>query len=248
MKDHRIIQTLQEIGLNEKEALVYSSSLSLGPSSVLAIAKEAGVKRSTAYSIIESLRQKQLMRKEVRGIKEYYSAEDPERLKIVLENRQERLLKILPELGALYRLEGAESIIKYYEGVESLKNVYLNMISTVKPGQDYLVLSSIDIAYKFAPGFFPDFSARRGKLDIKVRMILEDSAIARHRAGKGRLANERNRILPKGTKLTTNLVIIPQRVFIHQFEAPTMGMVIENSHIIRMHREMFELIWASLAE
>lgn len=248
MKDRQLIQILQETGLTEKEALVYSSSLSLGPSSVLSIAKEAGVRRSTVYSVIESLRQKQLMRKEVRGIKEYYSAEDPERLKMVLENRHEKLLKILPELGALYRLEGAESVIKYYEGVESLKNVYLSMISTVKPGQDYLVLSSIDSAYKFAPDFFPDFLARRAKLNIKVRMILEDTALARHRGGKGRMANERNRILPKGTKLTTNLVIIPQRVFIHQFEAPTMGMVIENQHIITMHREMFELIWASLEE
>lgn len=248
MKDDRVISALTDFGLNEKEALVYYASLALGPSSVLRISREAGIKRSTAYSVIDSLREKQLIRKEVRGIKEYFCAEDPERLKKVLERRQASLLGILPELGALHRLEGAESVIKYYEGSESLKSVYLDCISSIKAGEDYMVLSSIDAAYRFGPDFFPDFLKKRSTLEINVRMILEDTPLARRRKGPDRNSNEKSRILPKTTKLTTNLVIIPRKVFIHQFESPTMGMVIENHHIISMHRQMFELIWDSLPE
>ena len=54
------------------------------------------------------------------------------------------------------------------------------------------------------------------------------------------------KILPKNTTLTTNLVIIPKKVFIHQLVPPVMGIVIENKSIIQMHREMFEIMWKSV--
>lgn len=78
-------------------------------------------------------------------------------------------------------------------------------------------------------------------------MLAQDSAIAQEHKRIERTFNETIRLLPKATKLTTNLVITPKRVVIHQVIPPIFAIVIENKSIIQMHREQFEMIWNSLA-
>lgn len=248
MADKHLLSVLENLGLGVKEACLYCAALKLGPSSILELARASGIKRSTLYSVVESLKEKRLMRREVRGIKDVYAAESPEHLRGLIEQRREALLDVLPQLSALHKLEGGESVIKFYQGVDGTKMVYLDLLSSVRIGEDYLVLSDLDIWQELGKDFFLDFTRKRGKMDIKVRMILTDSALARERKGPKRQPNERTRLLKAGTKLTTNLVIIPRKVFIHQLVAPVMGVIIENPHIIRMHREMFELIWSGLRD
>ena len=49
------LQTLQQIGLSEKEARVYIAALSLGPATADQLAKQTGINRSTTYVHIKSL-------------------------------------------------------------------------------------------------------------------------------------------------------------------------------------------------
>jgi len=102
MSDPQLLQTLGDIGLRDKEARVYLAALTLGPSTVLQISREARVKRSTAYSIIESLKQKSLIERGVFGVKELFTAVDPESLRLLLAERQAEFLNTLPKLSALH--------------------------------------------------------------------------------------------------------------------------------------------------
>ncbi len=154
----------------------------------------------------------------------------------------------MPKLSALYKLEGAESVIQFHSGLESLELAYLNMIRSVKIGEDYLVLGDMEAWSNLDRKFFNDFVEKRGKLDIKVRMILTPSKKGLERKGPLRKPNEKTRILPKGSFLTTNLVVIPKRILLHQLVPPYIGIVIENEHIIRMHREMYEIMWTALPD
>ena len=248
IKDRKLLNVLREAGLSEKEALVYFASLSLGPATVLQLSRESGVKRSTLYAIIDGLKAKRLMRREVHGVREVLVGEPAESLKSLLEAKHKALSEALPELYAIQSLGGAQSVIKYYEGLPAVEAVYLNLIQSVKIGEDYLILSDIALWHELDREFFDAFVEKRGRLDIKVRMILTHSNRAYERKGRARKPNECTKILPAQTSLTTNLVIIPSKVFVHQLVAPIMGMVIENQHIIRMHREMYELIWAALPD
>ena len=56
------------------------------------------------------------------------------------------------------------------------------------------------------------------------------------------------RFLPKETQLTTNLIITPQKAVIHQLSEPIMAIVIENKSTIKMHQELFEVMWKSIPE
>ena len=246
MKNNKLVENLKELGLTENESRVYFSALSLGPTTILKISQSAELKRTSVYSIIESLKQKGLMNIQVDGFKKKFVAEDPNKLEVMLEIKKKKLDVILPEFSALYNLQGGESVIKYYEGIEAVKGVYESMIRDIRPGEDYLVFSNQDQWLILDKEYFMDFLYRRAKLPIKIRMIFQDTEMAHEWKAMERNFNAAVRILPKETQLKTNLVITPQRVLIHQLTQPIIGIVIENKSVIQMHREMYEIIWKSL--
>jgi HTH-type transcriptional regulator, sugar sensing transcriptional regulator len=243
MANTQLIDILNDIGLTENESRIYFASLSLGPTSILKIAQAAELKRTTVYSVIESLKQKGLMNIQIQGFKKKFVAENPDKLEAILETRRKKLRSALPEFAALYNLQGEESVIKYYEGIESVKGVYESLIRDIKPHEDYLVMGNQDQWLNLDREFLLDFIQRRAKLPIKIRMLMQDTETGREFKKNERNYNSTVRILPEGTKLTTNLVITPQRVLIHQLTAPVIGIVIENKNVIQMHKETYEIVW-----
>jgi hypothetical protein len=165
-----------------------------------------------------------------------------------LEARKERLRNLLPEFSALYNLQGGESFIKYYEGLPAIQGVYESLIRDIKPHEDYLVMGDQDAVIKLDEKFVMDFLARRAKLPINIKMIFQESENARKLKGLERNFNSEIKILPTNSKFNTNLVITPQRVFIHQLVPPIIGIVLENKSVIQMHKEMYEMIWNSIKE
>lgn len=84
------------------------------------------------------------------------------------------------------------------------------------------------------------------KLDIRIRSILQDSPEARRHKEFEKNYNEAIKILPKDSRLTTNMVIMPKRVVIHQLAPPISAIVIETKSIINMHKELFEIVWMAI--
>jgi len=248
MHINEIEALLVELGLMENEAKVYFASLSLGPATVLKIARSAQTKRTTVYSVVENLKQKGLMNVEVKGLKKLYVAQSPEKLNSMIEARRQKLKDSLPELLSLFNLKGGESFIKYYEGLESIKSVYEGLIQDIKPHEDYCIVADQQKWISLDKEYFLDFTRRRAKLPINIRLLLQDTPTAREFKQYEKNYNFKIKILPKSTQLTTNLVIIPQRVVIHQLTPPLVAIIIENKSVIQMHKEMFEIMWNSIPE
>lgn len=246
MNQKSLLTVLQSVGLNEQEAAVYHASLSLGSSTILKLARVTGIKRTTVYSLVESLKVKGLMNIEHKGLKKLYAPEDPQKLATVLQSKEKQLLQVLPELSSLFNLKGDEATIKYYEGLEGIKTVYEGLIRDIKPGEKYMVISNQEQWLNLDPKYFQNFLERRAKLPIDIRMLLQDSKTARDFQKFQNNFNLRLKILPVDTSLITNLVITPQKVVIHQLINPLSAIVIENKSTVQMHQQLFEIIWNSV--
>jgi sugar-specific transcriptional regulator TrmB len=134
------IQELMNLGLKDKEACVYLSSLELGPSPAQNIAKKAGVVRATTYVILEELMQMGLVTKYKEGKKTMFSAEAPSQLlrllekeEEVIEQRQKELKDILPELQMLAKALGDKPSVRYFEGKEGLAAIRRDMVMYCRP-------------------------------------------------------------------------------------------------------------------
>jgi len=124
-------QELISIGLNEKEAKIYLSSLELGQSTVQSIAMKAAINRATTYFVIDGLMQRGLMSSFHKGKKQYFIAADPERLIEILEqekdnieNKKKNFQKLLPQFRSLNnKIGGGRPLVRYYEGKEGVTSM-----------------------------------------------------------------------------------------------------------------------------
>ena len=246
MKNLDLVKDLVDFGLSENEARVYLSTLSLGPTTAMEIAKNADMNRTTIYPVVESLKAKGLFSTEIEGFKKFFVAEPPAKLERVLDYRKEKLQDILPELTAIHNLKSGQSFIKYYEGVEGVKSVYDTLLDDLKPGDHYLIISNQKQFMELNMEYFTKFIERRAKMDLSVRSLFQESDTALNLKAIEKNTNQEIRFLPKGTDLSTNLVTIPNKIIITQTVAPITCIVIENKSIVQMQHEQFEIIWKSL--
>lgn len=245
--NEKLVEVLKNIGLSEHEAAVYFASLSLGPAPVLAISRSAGVKRTTVYYVIESLKMKGLMGEEQKGVKTIFFANSPDKLDAVLEERKELLEKNLSELNTIYSLQETEGTLRYFEGLEAVKSVYESLIRDIQQKDYYCVIADMARWHALDPAYFTKFVERRAKLNIDIRLLFTDSPKARESKQFERNWNQKVKILPAGTELTTSLIVTPQKVVIHQYN-PISAIVIQTKGAILLQKEMFEIMWNALSE
>ena len=246
--EEKLVDILEKIGLSEHESAVYFASISLGPTTALTQSRASGVKRSTVYSVIETLKRKGLMAEELRGLKTVFFANNPDKLGDVLNERKDLLGKHLEEFKTLYNLNEEEGTIRYYEGLEAIKSVYDGVLSDIKVREDYSVIADVDEWHKLDPKYFDKFRDRRARMNINMRLIFTDSEEAREAKKFERNFNQKVRILPEGTNLKTSLIVTPQKVVIHQYNPPISAIIIQTKSAIQLQKEMFEIIWNSLPE
>ncbi len=243
--NEKLLEVLSNIGLSKNESRVYLAALSLGPSPVLNISRRAEVKRTTVYSVIESLKMRGLMGEELRGIKTIFFANSPEKLDTVLLERKDLFEKNLPEFMTLFGLQENEATLRYHEGLEAIKSVYEGLIRDVRPKDYYYVIADMARWHALDPAYFTKFVERRAKLNIDIRLLFPNSEKAQESKRFERNWNQQVKILPEGTSLTTSLIVTPQKVVIHQYD-PDSAIVIQTKGAIQLQKEIFEIMWNSL--
>ena len=248
MENTKLKKILIDLGLTENETQTYLSSLSLGPSSILAISRAAQMNRTTLYAVIESLKQKGLMSIEVTGLKKLFVAENPEQLKLILEHKKEQLESVLPDFAALFNLRGEGGAIKYYEGLDAVKKVYENILADILPKENYLAISDTKKLLSLDAEFFNAYFKRRSKSPISTKLLLQWSEIVEHRKKFEKNFNEEIKILPKDTKLVTNLMITPRYIVIHQLTSPVSATLIKSPGAVQMGQQLFNIIWNSIED
>lgn len=248
ISQQRLLSVLTDVGLSSNQAKVYLAALMLGPSRPVDIARKAEIKRPTVYPVIESLQKLGLITEQPRGFKSVYLAEKPEKLEAIVEMRHNQLKNSLGELSSLPGLKPSETILKYYEGVDSVKEIFNDMLRVVQPGDDYLIVSNPEGWYELDPEFMQSFIERRARLNLKIRCILWDSETSRDYKKNEKAYNVKVKMLPKGEQFTGNMVIVPQRIWLSHTLEPVWGTTIEHPNIIKFYQELFESWWQSLPD
>ena len=248
MQKEDIKEILIDFGLSEHEALVYLSSVILGPSTANKIAKHSGVKRTTVYPVVESLKRKGIMNIEIKGLKSLFVAENPEKLEKIIEQKKNNLKNMIPELAALYSLKSGESLIKYYEGVEGVKTVYEDIYNSLKPNDEYLITSDLAKFLNIDREYFTKFVEKRAKLNLRTRTILQNNDVGTFYKKNQQNYNFKVKVFETNIDLKANVAIIPTKIYITQFLEPYISIVIENKNIVDMHKQYFNIMWDAIKD
>jgi sugar-specific transcriptional regulator TrmB len=143
---------LKEIGLSEKEALVYLALLEGDGFSILELAKKTKINRTTIYPIIKSLSEKGLVSETTVNTKINYQAESPERLetylekqKILLEENSKKIKDIIPQLKSVQREMGEKPVVRYFEGKEGIASANEDLFKDPDPEEKSYMIYSKDL-------------------------------------------------------------------------------------------------------
>ncbi|MFA6528041.1 MAG: helix-turn-helix domain-containing protein [Candidatus Gracilibacteria bacterium] len=231
---------LENIGLTNKEAKIYLSILSLGSSPVSKIAKKAGLNRVTAYDILEKLMQKGFITKHNRKDSLYFDAVDPEIIALDFRARARDLRKSLPDFKLL-KGESTYPQLQYFEGIESIKKIYLDTLNSKTEILNYVDSRSIRLTW---PEYDREYVEERVKRKIYLRGIsANDEEGKRVKADDWNCYREIRLIDKDAFDFSNEINIYDNKIAIISFSPKPTGMIIENESIVKTQRAIFKMAW-----
>lgn len=103
MNHKKLLQELEQFGFTEPQAKLYLAGLSAEELLMQPLAKKAGIKRTTAYYVMEELLRRGFFSIKKIGKRHYYVAATPKRLVEMIEQREKLIKKISPFLQKLLK-------------------------------------------------------------------------------------------------------------------------------------------------
>lgn len=246
MKD--IQSSLEYIGLKPKEAKIYRALLELGEASVVQIAKNAGIKRTTVYNILPDFISRGIASSTTKKKRRVYFVEDPRSLKNDIKEKGNVIDNLMPELLAIQNVIPSKPRITFYEGVGGMKDLYEDTLDSCKEGDSVLSYTGLSDFSELMPKEYADYYiGERVKRKIRARIIASNSPTAQswkktamHDLRDIRIVN--NPLF----KFNADMEIYGNKVALISYRENFMGVIIESREINHMQRAAFELMWNSL--
>lgn len=243
--------TLEKLGLSEKEAKVYLAALELGVAAVQKIAEKAKINRPTAYVILESLTKKGLVTTYMEGKKTLFTAEPPERLKLLLEKMEDdvrskkaELTETMPQLKAIFNLAGNKPKVKFYEGIDGINALNREDVVRTPANSTSYAFNNLDYLFHIMPN-------KVGKdVDIRIKKKTAIKVIYTRKEGPLEDASDpaklrEARFVPREIfPFDATISINPgKEVYIYNYEGSVCGLLIEDPGIANAMKAIWNLAW-----
>jgi sugar-specific transcriptional regulator TrmB len=246
-------EILTQLGFTPKEAKVYLACLELGPSEVTMIARQSAINRTTCYQILEQLTAKKVIRLAQQKPKTIYQAEEPEKLAEILEdeikdkqNQLQKLKRSLPQLKAIYSTLENKPKVKFYEGIDGLKEMYNLSLTSTEPLRAYTSAEQLEktLGARYTKSYFD--ARRKRKIPIKSILPFEPYAVKLKQEEKKYLRTMR--FVPKKFyDFSPEIYIYDNKIsFISLKEH--FGVLIESRELAEAMKKAYDLAWAKAKE
>jgi HTH-type transcriptional regulator, sugar sensing transcriptional regulator len=244
---HMIIPDFELLGLSETEGKVYMALLELGGGYVSTVARKAALPRVNCYHTLENLAEKGLVNFVTKEKIRYYSAEPPQKILNIMEGRMSYAKKILPELLSITNTLALKPKIKYYEGMEGVKNILADTLTAKKELVGY---SNLKFFAELFGDYIKSYSQQKMKKGIKTRLICPSSDEAFAYVKKYYAADfpadliEILYVNPREFWFENEIVIYDDKVAVISLNRDELnGMIFESPVYARSQRAIFNLAW-----
>jgi len=237
-----------ELGFSDNRRAVYLALLDLGECAAAAVARRAGLKRTTVYELLEGLVADGLAHEGRRGSRRSFSPADPRALHGLLRRREKALGELLPLLLARGAGASAKPRLQYFAGLEGVRRV--NEMLLEGGVREYRYFGSVrEMVDLLGESWLRQFVRRRVALGIRSRAI---RARSREVAGlpwmkEGARYLREVRTLPRpAVGELASLYLLPDRILVSAGRKECYGMVVESRDLAGILGLLWDSIWATL--
>ncbi len=238
------IKDLKSVGISDTEARVYLAVLELGETTIARVAQKSGIKRSTTYLALDSLKEAALISQIKKGKKTFIYAEDPRNLEKKMEERKQTISRIIPELLSISNLIDKKPIVRYFEGTEGLKEVFRDVLRF--PDKEVYAWFPRKINYKNITAEYFDkvYVPERKKKNIWYKALIPSSSDMKRRIDEAQKDLIAAKTIPEASFPVDveTLVYGDNKICLISYEEE-IAIVIESKKIFDMMKSTFLLIW-----
>lgn len=249
------LASLQEIGITETEAKLYELLLKLGEVPITTLIRESKMKRPTVYKAVHSLTSKDLVHQRDIRKKLHVRPESPSKLQEIadrkykeIEQTKASLTALLPGLALSYANSTDKPVVRVYEGLEGLKEIYLDTIKENQPVSAILQASIVEPElYDWLNNVYVK---KRLKAKMHAKVIMDSGSASKDYIEKSKNSYRTVKVVDqKRFPFQHEVDIYGDKVaFIHyRKDEPLIGIIIHHPQITKTMRAWFDLTWESLA-
>jgi len=161
-------EKLKEIGLSDSEAKIYLTLLKVGEATVVEISQSSGLHRTNIYDSLEKLKEKGFVSYLNKENKQFFRANDPENILDYLKDKEDSILKLIPELKNLQSKANEKVIVEVFKGKQGLKSALKDILLKKEEVVGYSIAGQLR---KYLPEFSKYYFREQIKHKIEHRFI-----------------------------------------------------------------------------
>jgi sugar-specific transcriptional regulator TrmB len=248
----KIRVVLIEIGLTEIQADFYLFLLKTGGNTVSRVAKALNINRTNSYTIVDRLRELDLVTEENKTSGKVIYAKSYEPILEALGRKEksiENLKSTVNSLIPIFASFGLKSNyggpkIRTYESKREFGYLLEDMLSNPFGTKEMLLFTN----QSTEKGFFSkhsheEFVQKRVKNGIKIRVL----AVNNDEGGELMLNDAKllreTRLLPENFDFNAEIYIYDNKVTMIDVKEDIIGVVIESDELVSIHKQLFEMMW-----
>lgn len=248
------LETLIEAGLSPEQAEIYTSLLENGPQTAIGLARSTTVKRTYVYRICQELAKLNLANTQTKANTTYFAPLSPHILLSHIEAKKAQteaalhaIQGTLPQLESMFRLIDTKPVITYFEGVEGIKKVYLDTLTSHTDILALVQTSQVDPdIYSWVTNFYAKERVAH-QINVKAIVATGSKTSSYERLNQKELRETKTINYDKyPIEHEINLYDNKLAIINHKKGQPLLGIIIDNSTIATTFRSWFLLTWAML--
>jgi sugar-specific transcriptional regulator TrmB len=234
-----IENNLKELNLDENQIKIYLACLNLGSSKVHDISKKSNMIRTTIYGILKSLMERGLVSTTKKDNVTFYQASSPKHLLSLLDEKREKINKIIPELEKLQAQIPKKHYYETFEGKEGLKTIINDLLQ--KPNETIFIIGFVKKWIEFSEMFSDIYYRKKKERKIKSNVLIDKSEISEIKNKKIHGSEFR---FVDNLESDAECFIYGDKIAFVSFEENNLrGVIIQDLEMTRLQKNIFGKIW-----
>jgi len=235
-----VIAHLEELGLSQHEAEVYTAVLGLGEVSAGKILDQLPLHREQLYRALKRLVAEGLLVSYIKRKRSYYSAVNPDALVRKQEAKTALARTLQPYLSKIQ--QNRPQIIRTIEGNDALERMLDDIVTTLPKNSEYLVMGGVgELFYDKTKEVLPKYGRLFNKKNISVRIVAFQG---QDYSDEQIIIGSQVRYLDQPMGGPTATVVYGNKVAVEIFDPNNLAVIIiENEYLADSYKHTFEAMW-----
>jgi sugar-specific transcriptional regulator TrmB len=233
-------RALKELGLNDQEANIYGILIKTGGLPASLLAKEAGLRRTTAYVIVKSMVQKGFASVFVKKGRQVFVAERPQNIAGYFEKKLNDFTQAIPLFESMEKKQIQTVGLRFIETIDELERFFAGILRQYR-GRSYDVMSNGNEWQRLDPEFFVQFRKDRAAQNIKTRLLLTTDSKKTNPKDRSLLRDVK--FLPKKYQFKSTILIFDDQILIIGSNQAATAVLVVAPAMVDIFKSMFQILW-----